>query len=81
MLFFRDDERYFKTRYINGCGLNISFVLPTMGNVVACNDIVYSVLIMTRCIFCQKSYSIKTGWHYVVACICYITLIKSNYFL
>ena len=52
-----------------------------MVNDIACNDIVHSVSVVTFSVFCKKTYSVKTGWHYKVIYICYITFIESDYSL
>ena len=50
-----------------------------MLNDVACNDIVYSVSIMTLGIFCKNKKRIaETGWYCMVSYICYITVIESD---
>ena len=57
------------------------FVVNIMVNDVTCNDIVYSISIMTLSFFLQKAYCVKTGWYYIVSYICYITFIESDCFL
>ena len=50
-----------------------------MVNDVACNDSAQCFILDTQNIL-QKAYSVKSGWHYKVSYICYLTFIEIDYF-